>query len=455
MASITSLGTGSGLPLEEMLTKLMTVEQQPLVALQKKVSSYNSRISSLGSLSSVLASLQTAAAALKPSATQTAVDKFATYSASVADPTLASATSTTGAVSGTYSLSNIVIATAQQIRKTGITVPAEAGTLSIQVGTGTAVNVDIAAGATLADVSNAINKSAAGISAVIINDGTADHLILSAKDTGTANTISITGSGTGWTNSPFDYTTTTANSWTQTTAAANATLNVNGIAVSSASNTLTSAVSGVTLNLLKAGSTTLMVNKDTTTSLTSALNAFVSAYNNANSTMSGLGAYNKTTKTAGALQGDSTLRTARNQVTNLLFDTVAGGASAYQHLADIGVSLAKDGSLSIDSAKLNKAITADYTGVANLVAKVGDAYNTTLTGIVGTSGTLVDATKSATALIKTATDRQTALSARLTMIEARYRKQFTALDTLVASLNKTSSYLTQQLTALTKSMSSS
>lgn len=76
MASVTSLGSGSGLPLEDMLTKLMTVEQQPLVALQKKVTSYNSRISSLGSLSSVLASLQTAAAALMPSATQTAVDKL-------------------------------------------------------------------------------------------------------------------------------------------------------------------------------------------------------------------------------------------------------------------------------------------------------------------------------------------------------------------------------------------
>ena len=453
MASVTSLGVGSGLDLEGMITKLMAVEQQPLTVLQKKVTSYNTRISSFGSLSSVLGSLQTAAAAMKPSSTQTAVDKFATYSASVADPTLASATSTTGAVSGTYSLSNIVVATAQQIRKTGITVPSGAGTLSIQVGTGAAVNVDIAAGSTLADVSNAINKSAAGISAVIVNDGTSDHLILSAKDTGTANKISITGSGTGWASSPFDYSATVANSWTQSSAAANATLNVNGIAVSSASNTLTSAVSGVTLNLLKAGSTTLTINKDTTSSLTSALNTFVSAYNSANSTMGGLGAYNATTKTAGALQGDSTLRTAKSQVSNLLFSTAAGGSSAYQHLADIGVSLAKDGTLSIDSARLNTAITSDYAGVANLLAAVGDAYNTTLTDIVGSSGSVVSATKSATAMIKTNTDRQTVLSARLKTIEANYRKQFTALDTLVASLNKTSDYLTQQLAALNKTSS--
>jgi flagellar hook-associated protein 2 len=454
MASITSLGVGSGLDLEGMLTKLMTVEQQPLTVLQKRVASYQSRISSLGTLQSALSNLQTAAAALTPSTGQTAINKFSSYGASLADAALANASASTGAIAGSYSLNNIVVATAQQIRKSwsGLSVPATAGTLSIQVGTGAAVNVDIAAGSALADVSEAINNSSAGISAAIVNDGTNNHLVLTAKDTGTANAITITGSdvagGTGWTGGPFDFSSTVANSWTQSIPAANATLDVNGIAVSSASNTLTTAISGVTLNLTKAGSTTLTVSKDSTTGLTTSLNAFVTAYNAANTSMGALGTYNPSTKISGALQGDAALRTAQSQVRGLLFSTVAGGSSVYQRLSDIGVSVARDGTLSVDSTKLNKAISADYAGVATLVAKVGTSYKTSLESITGTSGTLVAATNSSTRMIKDLTARQTTLSDRLTQIEANYRKQFTALDTLVASLNKTSTYLTQQLTAL-------
>ena len=455
MSSITSLGVGSGLDLESMLTKLMAVEQQPLTVLQKKVASYQSRISSLGTLKSALSSLQTAAAALKPSATQTAASKFVKYSASVADTTIATATTTTGAVAGTYNLSNIVLATAQQVRKSDFTIPGVAGTLSIQVGTAAAVNVDVAANASLSDISAAINNASTGISASVINDGDKDYLVLTANDTGNANTIKITSSNADW-NDALGFSGTDGNKdWAQSAAAKNAKLTINGIdSISSASNTLTS-ISGVTVNLLKAGSTTVTVGKDTTSSLTSALNAFVTAYNSANTTMGSLGTYNASTKIAGPLQGDATLRTAKTQIRNLLFDTVAGGSSAYQRLSDIGISAATDGTLSIDSTKLNKAISADYAGVTNLVAKVGDAYNTTLDSIAGTSGTLISATNSTTSIIKSLTNRQTTLSARLTQIEANYRKQFSALDTLVASMNSTSSYLTQQLSALSRLTSGS
>ena len=460
MATVTSLGTGSGIDLEGMITKLMTVEQQPLTALQKKTTSYQSRISSLGTLKNALATLQSAAAAMTTSTGQTPISKFATYSASVADSTIASAATSTTATAGTYSLSNIVLATSQQISKSwsGLSVPASAGTLSIQVGSGAAVDVAISAGSSLANVATAINSSNAGISASIINDGTSDHLFLTAKETGAANTIAITGSGTGWTNSPFDRTaggSTDSNGGWAATNASDATLNVNSIAITSASNTLTTAISGVTLNLLKAGSTTVTVSKDTTSSLQSALNAFVTAYNSANTTMASLGSYNATTKIAGALQGDAILRTAQGQVRSLLFNTPAGGTSAYQLLSDIGVSVAKDGSLSLDSAKLSKAITADYSGVTSLVTKIGDTYNTVLDNITGTTGTLVSATKNSTSMITSITKQQTALSTRLTRIEANYRKQFTALDTMLASMKNTSTYLTQQLASIASNSGSS
>jgi len=459
MASITALGTGSGLDLEGLLTKLMGVEQQPLVALQKKQTSYESTISSLGSLSSVLSSLQTAAAAMVPDTGTTAANKYASYKASSADTSIATASASSSAATGTYSLTDIKLATAQQIQKTGVTVPTGAGTLSIQVGTDAAVDVSIEAGSSLSDVVSAINESGAGVSASIVssvdNGVTTDHLFVTSNTTGAANTISIKGSGTDWDNSGFNYSGAATNDWSQTAdTGTDASLSINGIKTTSASNTLTTAVSGLTINLVKAGSTTVTVTKDSTSSLTSVLNAFVTAYNSANTKMGSLGTYNATTKVAGALQGDATLRTAKSQLTNLMFDTVAGGSSDIQRLTDIGISLAKDGSLSLDTTKLNEAITSDYSSVANLVAKVGKAYDTTLDNIVGTSGSLVTATQSYTNMVSVLKDRETELSDRLDKIEARYRKQFTALDNLISQLNSTSSYLTQQLKSTSSSSSS-
>ena len=451
MATVSSLGSGSGIDLEGLLTKLMTAEQAPLTALATKVSSTNTRISSLGTLNSALASLQTAAQAMKTSVGQTATSKYSTFSASVADTTTASASTTTGAATGTYKLTDIVLATAQQITKTGVSAPTGAGSLSIQVGSGKAVNVAMDENSTLADVASAINESGAGVTASIVTSGSNSYLTLTANDTGAANTITVTGTdtdgGSTW-QTALGYSSSAANSWTQKTAATDASLKIDDVAVTSASNTLTS-ISGLSINLLKAGSTTVTVTKDSTTSLASALKAFVTAYNTANSTMASLGTYNATTKIAGALQGNSTLRSAQSQVRALLFSNPTGGTSPYQLLSDIGVSVAKDGSLSVDSTKLNKAITADFSTVANMVAKIGTTYDTTLETIVGSDGSIAAAQKSANTTIKSLNERQTAVSARLTKVEAMYRAQFTALDTLVAKMKTTSTYLTQQFATKT------
>lgn len=498
MASVTSLGVGSGLDLEGMLTKLMQVEQQPLTLLQKKQTAYQTKISALGTLQSALSTLQTAAAALTPSSTQTASEKFASYSASVADSTIASASATSGAVSGTYSLEVSALASAQRLITSasafGITATAsstlniDAGTLKIEFGKLTPatttptvapasyvpdatreLDITIAAGASLNDIRDAINAKNGGVSATIVTGTNGPQLTLTSLKEGTDNVMrfsGLTGSDAG--NFSFDPLAPATGTLSETAAgghsASNAAFLLNGIAGTSSTNVVTGMLDGVTINLTKvtagtAGTsssvpTSITVSQNTTSGLTSALQAFVKAYNDANTTMGGLGTYNSTTKIAGALQGDSSLRTAQSQVRSLLFGVVAGGSSAYQRLSDIGVSVAKDGSLSLDTTKLSAATSKDFTGVANLVAKVGDSYNKMLDGIVGTTGSLVSATTAVTRMIKDLSGRQTALSDRLTQIEASYRKQFTALDTLVASMNKTSTYLTQQLAALTKTTSS-
>ena len=466
--AISSLGAGSGLDLNGILTSLMQVEQQPLLALQTKEASYQARISALGTLKGALSSLQTAAQGFIPGSGQTASDKYASFKAAVADTTIASASAVAGAVSGTYNLEVTTLAEAQRLTSTaGLNTIATGGTLSIELGTlaGTTpsftftaesartLNITIADGATIEQVRDAINTAATDgrVSATVFNGTAGKQLVLTSGKTGLANVMKLSGvSGLN-----FDPSDAGTGSLSQASAnggkaASDAAFKLNGIAASSSSNTVSGVLDGVTLNLLKTNTgtpTTLTVTRDATTALTAAINSFVKSYNDSAKSMKDLGYYDASTKKAGALQGNSVLRGAQSQVRNLL-QTTAGGSSAYQTLSDLGVALQKDGTLKLDSSKLNSAIEADYAGVTALVAKLGTAFKDGLEGLVGTSGTLSAATDSTNRLIKDLGKRQEALMDRLTQVEARYRKQFSALDSLVSSMNKTSSYLTQQLANL-------
>ena len=478
MATVSSLGSGSGIDLNGLLTSIMSAEQQPLLTLQTREVSYQSKISALGSLKSALSTLQTAASSLVPAIGTTAAAKYSSFSASVADSSIASATATTGAVAGTYSLEISSLALTHRL-----VTPSSAGytSASSTIGTGDlkiefgslsggtftadstrskTITID-STNNTLGGLRDAINAANIGASATIVKGTNGAQLVLTSNSTGLSNVMQLSGTGT----TPltgFDYDP-ASNTGTMTQdaaqggqAATNAAFTLNGIAATSSTNTVTGVLDGVTLDLTKqtTSATTLTVKKNTTSNLTTALNAFIEAYNEANTSMTELGAYNATTKTAGELQGNSTLRTAQSQVRNLIFGATAGGISVYQRLSDIGVSLAKDGSLSLDTSKLNAATSADFDGVANLVSTVGTAFKTTLNGLVGSTGSITSATDGMNRLVKDITKQQEVLSAHLTTIEAQYRAQFTALDTLIASMKRTSSYLTQQLASLPSASSS-
>lgn len=456
--AISSLGAGSGLDLSGILTKLMQVEQQPLIALQNKEASYLSRISALGTLKSSLSSLQTAAQSLMPSSGQTASEKYTTLKVSSADSSIATATVSAGAVATSYALTDITLATNHQIRKSGLVPPAigNDGTLHIKVGTGTAVDVAVTGGSTLSQIASAINGAAAGVTASVINDGANDHLTISANATGTGKTIEITSSNSNWDEFNYPAGVLPDNGWSNLQNADSASAKINGLPVTSETNTISSAISNVSITLLanSASGTTLTVTKDTSSAIYAAVNNFIKAYNDAASSMASLGYYDSSTKSAGALQGDTTLRGSQNLVRSLL-QTTAGGTSDYQTLSDIGVELQKDGSLKLNSSKLSSAISADNDGVTALITNIGSTFKNSLDSVVGTSGTVSAASDSTNRLIKQITKQQEAFVDRLTQIEARYRKQFSALDTLVASMNQTSSWLTQQLANLPGSISSS
>ena len=469
--TISSLGAGSGLDLNTLLTGLMQAEQQPLFALQKREASFQSRISAFGSLKGALSTLQTSASAMVPVSGTTAIAKYTTFSASVADTSIASASASTGAVAGTYSLEVSTLAQTQRLvtpNTAGYTSASNAiatGDLKIEFGSlNTDTNVYTAdptraktitissTNATLGGLRDAINNANIGATATIINGTGGTQLVLSSKETGLANVIKLSGL-TG-----FDYNpATNTGTFTQATAqggqaASNAAFSLNGISATSSTNIVSGALDGVSLTLTKTTAaltpTTVKVSKDHTGSLTNALNTFIKSYNDANKLMSELGAYNPTTKSAGALQGNSALRTTRNQLSTLVFSASASDDPTFKNLSNIGVTLAKDGSLSLDSTKLSAAIAASPTGVANLVSAVGSAFKTGIEGIIGTGGILTSATEGSERSIKDLTKRQAELSQRLSGIESLYKKRFTALDSLVAGMKQTSSYLNQQLANL-------
>ena len=452
MATITSLGSGSGLDLESLVTSLMAVESRPLTALKTKAASYTSKISSLGTLKSKLSALQTAAAAMRTTIGKTALTTFASFSASVTDTTIASATATTGAVAGNYTLEVQQLARAQRFASSAFSsttdaIGSEGDTLTFDFATpdaeGNSRSVTItldSSNNSLTGLRNAINKANMGVSATIVSGTDGPQLIFSGQE-GLANEITLSGE--------------LATHFGQTVSAQDAKFSINGIAATSSTNAASGILDGVTVNLAKEGTTTLTVAAEYSTNMTSALNAFITAYNAANSTMTTMGAYDATTKTAGALQGNQVLRDSQTTVRNLLYSTTTGGTSAYQTLSDIGVTAGTDGSLTLNSTKLQSALAADPDAVASLVTKIGESYNTELEKTVGYTGRIKTATDSANTIVKDLEARQEALSLRLETIEKRYRAKFTALDTLISSLNTTSSYLTQQIASLTNSSSSS
>ncbi|WP_373925155.1 flagellar filament capping protein FliD [Duganella sp. sic0402] len=235
----------------------------------------------------------------------------------------------------------------------------------------------------LTGIMEAINKGNFGVTASIVSDGstgtgaTPNRLILTSTATGQSSTMKITLSGSGG-NPPDDalvsllsYDPGGVQNLSQKSAASDTKATVNGIDVTSSSTTISGAITGVTINALKVGSSTLAVSKDTS-GLTSAVNGFVKAYNELNTQITTLGGYNTETKTGGPLLGNSTLRNLQASIRNQLSSSITGlQGSSLTNLSQIGVTFQKDGTLSLDGSKLQKAIDNNYADIASLFAAVG------------------------------------------------------------------------------------
>ena len=401
MSTITSTGIGSGLDVTGIISKLMSVESLPLQTMQQQQSSYQADLTAFGTLSSSLSSFQNSLATLSNSST------FNSLSASSSSTAVATASVANTAIAGNYSVNVTQLAQGQTISSTGqVSNTATIGTgasttVSFQFGsvTGTATNGSFS-GATftqdttqpigsvtidstnnsLQGIASAINSANIGVNASIVGDGSATpyHLVLTSASTGAKSTLKITATGDSTLQNLLNYDPAGTQNFTQITAGQNANMTVNGIAVTSASNTIANSVQGVTFNAASVGTTNVSVSPNTST-VSSAVSSFVQNYNSLNSTIAQLTAYNGTSQQSGPLLGDPTVRNLQTQLRNIFNSTVAGSSSSLTNLTQIGVTFNSDGSLALNSSKLQTALSTNFSGVGSLLS----SYGTTSDSLVG------------------------------------------------------------------------
>ena len=477
MATISSAGIGSGLDVNAIVTQLVAIERQPITALQTKATKLQTQISEFGKQKSTLATLRDAASKL------TSSDFWGQTTGASSNASAVSVTTTTGAVAGNYAVEVTALAASQSVA-TGVfaasTTPPGAGTLHIELGTwgagqtsftpktgATAVDITIEATDTLAQVRDKINSANAGVTALVLTDASGSRLMMRSTTTGAENafrTSVVDGDGnnadaTGLSALAYDPSSAAA-VMTRTQTAANAAATLNGLPISSASNTLTNLVDGVTLKLggVTSGPVDVSVVQDNET-LKKQLQAFADAYNAVQTLITTQTKYDAASKTGGPLQGDGAAVGLQRQLRNLA-GASSGASATFARLADVGLGTDATGQMVVTATKLDNAL-ANPTEIKKLFANtdllvptnngLGRQIRVLADSFLSIDGSLSSRAEGLRLRLDSNKDRQDKLTDRVAQIEKRLRAQYTALDTQMATLNGLSSYVTQQIAQFNKS----
>ncbi|HEU4530575.1 MAG TPA: flagellar filament capping protein FliD [Steroidobacteraceae bacterium] len=455
MASITSSGIGSGIDVDSLVTGLVAAEgRAKSTVLDTREAGLQAKLSAYGSFRSALEALKKALEPLKE------LSKFQGRAVSVGDPKILSVTSSSTAAPGSYNVEVEALASAHKLASglvVGSSTAVGTGTLTLTLGAASfAIALD-STNNTLAGIRDAINSSSTnpGITATIINETAGSHLVLTSNKTGAANAITVQQTGGDAALTTF------VSAITERAPAADSRIVVDTYAFESATNTVTGVVDGITFNLLGVSgqdvTTPVGITYDKTAA-TKAVNDFVTAYNALMNSIKGLSSYDAKTKVGGALLGDSTLRDFRTALSRERTTAVTGASAAFSTLAEIGITSKLDGTLEVNSTRLDSFIATRFDEVGKLfAAPASDSVPAggmavrlaaLVEGYTKTDGLIETRTKGLQSSIDEIGQSREALNERLVSVEKRLRAQFNAMDTLVAQLRSTGSFLTQQITSL-------
>lgn len=455
-SSSASAAGGSVIDVAALVSQLVSAAQAPQEAIiTSQTASVTAQISAVGTLKSALSTFQSALSSLNtPSA-------FNALTASTGDSTVLAATADSSATPGTYTVVVSALAQAQQLRSNvfaqGANAAVGTGTLSLSLG-GSSFSVAIdSSNDTLSGVASAINSASGnpGVTATVLQGTQGAYLVVSSTLTGAANTLQISETDGGNGLSALTYGTGNTGNYTQETAPQDASYSIAGVSGTSASNTVSDALSGVTLNLLgttTATGTTLTVSNDTT-SIQGNIDAFVSAYNTLLGSFQSLGGYDASTQTAGTLMGNGLLTNIQGQTNEALYSVVNTGSTVYNTLASIGITTNSDGTLSVNDATLANALSTNLGAVSQLFSAstgIAATLNNEITNDLSTNGSISGAAQTLTAQENALTQQSNTLTQQMAALSASLTQQYSALNTLLSTLQTTSAYLTQAFDTLPK-----
>ncbi len=470
MAAITSAGIGSGIDIEGLVSQLVAAERAPATnRLGFKESRFLAELSGLGQLKGAMSQFQESVTSLKNLST------FMARDAASANEELFTATASSSAVAGNYNVEVIQKAQVHKLMTEGfVDKNSVVGTGNLTISTGAesfTIEIDDS-NKTLEGISQAINSASdnPGVTATIVNvddgaGGTVSKLVISATQTGSDNILKIEvandGDGdnedhdVGLSQLIFDIDyhpehLTEINASTDL----DAQIKIDGQMVTRSSNSIDDAIEGVTIDLQKAEIGTevaLNISLDSG-ELNETISGFVSSYNSMIETMKSLSKFDPSGGPSGVLLGDSTLRNIQSQMRSVIASVVGDSdESEFTMLNEIGITTTAQGTLEIDSSKLNEAMDQDFGAIGELFASdngIAARLDISLSSFLDSDGVMDSRSKGIQGSIDRLSDQREVLDRRMQSLEARYRSQFVAMDLLLSQLQTTGGYLTSQLESL-------
>jgi flagellar hook-associated protein 2 len=455
--AISSLGVGSGLDLSALVKQLVAAERQPKEnRLNRREADLQARLSAFGTVKGGLSGLETVLSKL--------ADLKESRTATSSDSSRLSVSASASAEPGRYSVEVKELARAQTLATQALDAfdqplftdaddPVGTGTLTLQVGDGDPVQIVIDEdNNSLRGVRDAINQADAGVQASIVNDGTGARLVLTSNTTGAANTITLTVSDDDGNDTDIQGLSRLASgNLDEVAAAKDAEVVINGLTVTSASNTLDETIEGLTLTLRGTSEEGTTITVDVARNrgaVRSAINEFITAYNAVVEQIGNLTRYDPEAQQGSLLVGDSTLRGIRSRLSQGLMANGGESGALFTNLVNLGIKSDSNGKLTLDSATLDSALDEDFEGVIALLNDVSGGLRETVRGFTETGGLLDARTDGLRTRIKDIDRQRDVLANRIEQYEARLVRQFGAMDAMVAQMQQTSQYLDQQLSAL-------
>jgi len=440
MSTISSTGIGSGLDIDSLVSKLVAAERSSgQTRIDNKKGKLTEQFSAMAQLMGGMSAFQSSLNSL------VSAGSFTSRKVSVSDEKAFTAKAGSSAAAGSYDVQIEQLAKSAQRGSDAFALASTqvgTGTLTISVGA-SSFSIEVGAGGnSLANIRDAINKSAknTGVQVSLLTDVEGTHLVLTSMKTGADRALTVTASGGDGGLETFE-------NMEVRSEAQDAILFVSGYEIHSGSNTVSNAIEGVTLTLkapTEEGSTVLLGVERDDVAIQDAAKKFVDSYNSLAGTMKSLSRYDASTEAAGALLGDAMLRNVDSQVRKLISSPVAGVNGNYTTLASLGITTQADGTLKLDTVRFNAALAANPGAVSDIFTS-DNGVAVKLANFMGSktsaTGELTVRSSNITDTLVDLKDQQDALNARMKVIEQRYFKQFNALDTMLAQMNTTATSL--------------